>query len=174
MLRRDFITLVTGLAAAWPLAARAQQQPERVRRIGVLYSLAEDDPESVGRRAALEKGLKELGWINGGNVRIDYRWAKNDPDLIRKFTAELIAMAPDVILTSGSVVAAPVVRATLNIPIVFLQVIDPVGSGLIESMAQPGGNVTGFTQFEYSLAGKWLELLKEIAPNLSRVAVLRD
>ncbi|TMJ79863.1 MAG: ABC transporter substrate-binding protein [Alphaproteobacteria bacterium] len=173
MLRREFMTLVAGAAAAWPLAARAQQ-PERVRRIGVLYSLAEADPESVVRRAALEKGLKELGWINGGNIRIDYRWAKNDPELIRKFAAELIALAPDVILTSGSVVAAPVVRATHNIPIVFLQVIDPVGSGLIESMAQPGGNVTGFTQFEYSLAGKWLELLEEIAPNLSRVAVLRD
>src|SRR5436305_1185205 len=172
MLRREFMTLVTGAAAAWPLAARAQQ-PERVRRIGVLYSLAEDDPESVVRRAALEKGLKELGWINGGNIRIDYRWAENDPELIRKFAAELIALAPDVILTSGSVVAAPVVRATRDIPIIFLQVIDPVGSGL-ESMAQPGGNATGFTQFEYSLAGKWLELLKEIAPNLSRVAVLRD
>src|SRR4051795_6959229 len=173
MLRREFMTLVTGAAAAWPLAARAQQ-PERVRRIGVLYSLAEDDPESVLRRAALEKGLKELGWISGGNIRIDYRWAANDPELIRKFAAELIALAPDVILTSGSVVAAPVVRATRDIPIIFLQVIDPVGSGLIESMAQPGCNVSGFTQFEYSLAGKWLELLKEIAPNLSRVAVLRD
>src|SRR3954470_10244480 len=173
MLRREFMTLVTGAAAAWPLAASAQQ-PERVRRIGVLYSLAEDDPESVVRRAALEKGLKELGWIIGGNIRIDYRWAQNDPELIRKFAAELIALAPDVILTSGSVVAAPVVRATRDIPIIFLQVIDPVGSGLIESMAQPGGNATGFTQFEYSLAGKWLELLKEIAPNVSRVAGLRD
>src|SRR3954447_6801459 len=173
MLRREFITLVTGAAVAWPLTASAQQ-PERARRIGVLYSLAEDDPESALRRAALEKGLKELGWISGGNIRIDYRWAANDPELIRKFAAELIALAPDVILTSGSVVAAPVVRATRDIPIIFLQVIDPVGSGLIESMAQPGGNATGFTQFEYSLAGKWLELLKEIAPNLSRVAVLRD
>src|SRR2546423_6567146 len=123
MLRREFMTLVTGAAAAWPLAASAQQ-PERVRRIGVLYSLAEDDPESVARRAALEKGLKELGWISGGNIRIDYRWA-NDPELIRKFAAELIALTPDVILTSGSVVAGSVVRATLSIPIVFLQVIDP-------------------------------------------------
>jgi len=115
-----------------------------------------------------------LGWINGVNLRIDYRWPENDPELIRKFVAELVALAPDVILTSGSVVVGPMVRATSGIPIVFLQVIDPVGSGLIESMAQPGGNVTGFTQFEYSLAGKWLELLKEIAPNLSRVAVIRD
>jgi ABC-type uncharacterized transport system substrate-binding protein len=145
-----------------------------VRRIGVLYSLTEDDPESVARRAAFEQALKELGWTSGGNVRIDYRWAGSDLGLIPKFVAELVASAPDVILTSGSLVVGPMVRATRNIPIVFLQVIDPVGSGLIESMAQPGGNVTGFTQFEYSLAGKWLELLKEIAPNLSRVAGLRD
>jgi putative ABC transport system substrate-binding protein len=173
MRRREFITLLGGAAAGWPLAARAQRS-ERVRRIGVLNSLAEDDPESVARRGAFEQALKELGWINGDNLRIEYRWAKNDPELIRKFVAELVAWAPDVILTSGSVVVGPMVRATPNIPIVFLQVIDPVGSGLIESMAQPGGNVTGFTQFEYSLAGKWLELLKEIAPNLLRVAVLRD
>jgi putative ABC transport system substrate-binding protein len=145
-----------------------------MKRIGVLYSLAEGDPESVARRAAFEQALKELSWTNGGNLRIDYRWAANDPELIRKFVAELVAMAPDVILTSGSIIVGPMARATLNIPIVFLQVIDPVGSGLIESMAQPGGNITGFTQFEYSLAGKWLELLKEIAPNLSRVAVVRD
>jgi putative ABC transport system substrate-binding protein len=172
MKRRDFITLLGG-AAAWPLAARAQQG-ERVRRIGALYSLAEGDPESAARRTAFEQALRELGWNNGGNLRIDYRWAENDPELLRKFTAELVALAPDVILTSGSITAIPMVRATRNIPIVFLQVIDPVGSGLIESMAHPGANVTGFTQFEYSLAGKWLELLKEIAPHLTRVAVLRD
>jgi putative tryptophan/tyrosine transport system substrate-binding protein len=171
--RRDFITLFGPAAITWPLAARAQP-PERVRRIGFLYSLAEDDSESVGRRAAFEQALKKLGWTNGGNLRIDYRWARNDPELIGKFVAELIALAPDLILTSGSIVVGPMVRATRDIPIVFLQVIDPVGSGFIESMGQPGGNVTGFTQFEYSLAGKWLELLKEIAPNLSRVAVLRD
>jgi putative ABC transport system substrate-binding protein len=173
MRRRDFITFLGSAAIARPLQARAQQ-PGRVRRIGVLYSLAEDDPESVLRRAAFEQALTKLGWINGGNLRIDYRWAENDSELIGKFVTELVALAPDVILTSGSVVVGPMVRATLHIPIVFLQVIDPVGSGLIDSMAQPGGNVTGFTQFEYSLAGKWLELLKEIAPNLSRVAVLRD
>ena len=173
MQRRSFITLIGAAAATVGFAARAQQ-PDRVRRIGVLYSLAESDPESTARRAAFEQALKELGWTDGGNLRIDYRWAANDPELIRKFAAELVAMAPDVILTSGSIVVGPMARATLNIPIVFLQVIDPVGSGLIESMAQPGGNITGFTQFEYSLAGKWLELLKEIAPNLSRVAVLRD
>jgi putative ABC transport system substrate-binding protein len=173
MRRREFITLLGGAAALWPLAARAQQ-PERIRRIGVIYSLAEGDPESVARRLGFEQRLKELGWINGGNLRIEYRWTENAPELMEKFVAELVALAPDVIVVSGSVVIAQMVRATHDIPIVFLQVIDPVGSGLIESMARPGGNVTGFTQFEYSLAGKWLELLKEIAPNLSRVAVLRD
>jgi putative tryptophan/tyrosine transport system substrate-binding protein len=173
MTRREFITLLGSLAAGWPLAARAQQ-PERVRRIGVLFSLAEDDVESVTRRAAFEQALKALGWIHGSNLRIDYRWAAGDAELIRKFVAELVASAPDVIVTSGSLTAGPMTRATRDIPIIFLQVIDPVGSGLVESMAQPGGNVTGFMQFEYSLAGKWLELLKELAPNLSRVAVLRD
>ena len=173
MQRREFITLIGGAAAAWPLAARAQQ-PERVRRIGALYSLAEDDPESVVRRAAFEQALRGLGWINGGNLRIDYRWARGDPELIRKFVAELVASAPDIIVTSTSQATGPMVRATLNIPIVFVQVMDPVGSGFVESMAHPGGNVTGFMQFEYSIAGKWLELLKELAPNLSRVAVLRN
>jgi ABC-type uncharacterized transport system substrate-binding protein len=168
--RRDFITLL--LSAMWPVAARAQQPRER--RLSVIFSLVEDDPESVARRAAFERALHQLGWIQGSNLRIDYRWTGNDPELIRKYVAELVALAPDAILVSGSVVVGPMVRATREIPIVFMQVIDPVGSGLIESMAQPGGNVTGFTQFEYSLAGKWLELLKEIAPNVSRVAVLRD
>jgi putative ABC transport system substrate-binding protein len=172
MRRREFIGLI-GAAAAWPLAARAQQ-PEFVWRIGVLFSLGENDPEAVVRRAAFEQALKGLGWINGGNLRIDYRWADGGEALIRKFVAELVASAPDVIVTSGSRVVGPMVRATPNIPIVFLQVIDPVGSGFVESMAQPGGNVTGFMQFEYSLAGKWLEVLKELAPDLSRVAVLRD
>ena len=173
MQRREFITLIGGAAAAWPLAARAQQ-PERVRRIGALYSLAEDDPESVVRRAAFEQALRGLGWINGGNLRIDYRWARGDPELNRKFVAELVASAPDIIVTSTSQATGPMVRATLNIPIVFVQVMDPVGSGFVESMAHPGGNVTGFMQFEYSIAGKWLELLEELAPNLSRVAVLRN
>jgi putative tryptophan/tyrosine transport system substrate-binding protein len=173
MQRREFLMLLGGAAGGWPRLASAQQS-ERVRRIGVLYSLAEDDPESLVRRAAFEQALKGFGWVNGGNLRIDYRWARGDPELIRKFVAELVASAPDIIVTSGSQAAGPMVRATLNIPIVFLQVIDPVGAGLVGSMAQPGGNVTGFMQFEYSLAGKWLELLKELAPNLSRVAVLRD
>jgi putative tryptophan/tyrosine transport system substrate-binding protein len=173
MRRREFITLLGGTAVTWPVAARAQQS-ERVRRVGVLFSLAESDPESVARREAFDQALKELGWIKGGNLRIEYRWAGNDPELMRKFVAELVTLAPDVIIASGNLAILPMVRATRDIPIIFLQMIDPVGSGLIETMARPGGNVTGFTQFEYSLAGKWLELLKEIAPNLSRVAVLRD
>src|ERR1700737_3330956 len=173
MRRREFITLLGGAAASLPSAAHAQQA-ERGRRIGVLFSLTEDDPESVARRAAFEQALKELGWTSGGNVRIDYRWAGSDLGLVPKFVAELVASAPVFIVTSGSLVVGPMVRATRDIPIVFLQVIDPVGSGLIESMAQPGGNVTGFMQFEYSLAGKWLELLKEIAPRVTRVAVVRD
>lgn len=171
--RREFITAVGGAVAAWSIAVRAQQ-PEQVRRIAVLNSLTEGDPEAMTRLAAFEQAMRELGWTNGGNLRIDYRWAGNDPELIRKFVAELVALAPDVIMTSGSVVVGPMVRATVDIPIVFLQVIDPVGSGLIKSMAQPGGNVTGFTQFEYSLAGKWVELLKQIAPHVTRAAVIRD
>jgi putative ABC transport system substrate-binding protein len=173
MRRREFIKLLGGIAVAWPLAARAQQS-ERVRRIGVLFSLTEGDPESAARRAVFDQALKDLGWTDGGNLRIEYRWAGNDPELMRKFVAELVALAPDVILVSGNLAILPMVRATRDIPIICMQVIDPVGSGLIATMARPGGNITGFTQFEYSLAGKWLELLKEIAPNLSRVAVLRD
>jgi len=173
MRRREFIKMIAASAAAWPLAARAQQ-PERVRRIGVLNALAEGDPEALARRAAFEKGLKLLGWAKGANVQLDYRSAEAKPELIRRHVAELIALAPDVIVTEGSIIVVAVAQATSTIPIVCLQVIDPVGSGLIQSMAHPGGNVTGFTQFEYSLAGKWLGLLKEIAPNVSRVAVLRD
>jgi putative ABC transport system substrate-binding protein len=170
--RRQFITLLGG-AAVWPLAARGQQG-ERMRRVGVLGGLPEDDPETVARRAAFEQALHSLGWTPGQNLRIDYRWTRAEPASIQKFAVELAALAPDVILASGNVVIAPMVQAASTIPIVFTQVIDPVGSGFVESMAQPGGNVTGFTQFEYSLAGKWLELLKEIAPRVSRVAVVRD
>jgi putative ABC transport system substrate-binding protein len=171
--RRAFITLLGG-AAAWPLAARAQQG-ERIRRIGVLSGLSEGDPESVARRAAFEQALQALGWTAGHNLRIDYRWnTNNDPADIQKLAAELAALAPNVILASGNVVMAPMLRAARTTPIVLVQAVDPVGSGFIESMARPGGNVTGFTQFEYSLAGKWLELLKEIAPHVRRVAVVRD
>ena len=155
MQRRQFIALI-GSAATWPLAARAQQD-QRVRRIGVLSALSEDDPESLARRPAFEQALKALNWTNGNNLRVDYRWAANDPERIRKLVAEIIALEPDVILLSGTSVVAPVIQATRTIPIVFVQVIDPVGSGFVKSLARPGGNITGFTPFEYSLAGKWVE-----------------
>jgi putative tryptophan/tyrosine transport system substrate-binding protein len=171
--RREFITLLGGTAAAWPLAARAQQ-PERMRRVGVFIVLAEDDPESVARRAAFEQALQASGWTVGHNIRIEYRWAAIDAARTQKFAAELSEFAPDAILVSSNVVLGPMLQAAPRTPIVFTQVIDPVGSGFVESMARPGGNVTGFTQFEYSLAGKWLELLKEVAPHITRVAVLRD
>ena len=170
--RREFMTLLGG-AAAWPLAARAQQG-ERMRRIGVLSALREDDPEWVARRAAFEQALQALGWTIGRDLRIDYRSTGIDPATIEKFAAELAALAPDVILPTTNSVIAPMLRAARSTPIVLTQVIDPVGSGYVRSMARPGGNVTGFTQFEYSLAGKWLELLKEIAPHVTRVGVLRD
>jgi ABC-type uncharacterized transport system substrate-binding protein len=171
MQRRQFVALLGG-AVTWPLAARAQQD-QRVRRIGVLSALAEDDPESLARRPAFEQALKALGWTNGTNLRIDYRWAATDAERIRKLVAEIIALEPDVILTSGSLVPL-MMQATRTIPIVFVQVIDPVGSGFVKSLARPGGNVTGFTPFEYSLAGKWVELLKQIAPYVTRAAVIRD
>jgi putative ABC transport system substrate-binding protein len=171
--RRTFITLLGGAAAAWPLAARAQQG-ERVRRIGVAAALAEDDPEMVARRAAFEQALQVLGWTVERNIRIEYRLAGFNPARTQKLAVELAALAPDVILVSSNVVLTPILQAAPTTPIVFTQVIDPVGSGFVESMARPGGNVTGFTQFEYSLAGKWLELLKEVAPRMTRVAVLRD
>jgi putative ABC transport system substrate-binding protein len=171
--RREFITLLGGAAIVWPLTARAQQD-QRVRRIGVLSALAEDDPESLARREAFEQALKALNWTNGSNLRIDYRWAATDPERIRKLATEIIALEPDVVLTSGSIVVPPMMQATRTIPIVFVQVIDPVGSGFIKSLARPGGNITGFTQFEYSLAAKWVELLKQIAPQVTRAAVIRD
>jgi putative tryptophan/tyrosine transport system substrate-binding protein len=173
MRRREFIALLGCSTAAWPLFAHAQQD-QRVRRLGALSALAEDDPESLARRPAFEQALKALGWTNGSNLQIDYRWAANDAERIRKLTAELVALAPDVILTSGNIVVTPMMQATSTIPIVFVQVIDPVGSGFVKSLARPGGNVTGFTQFEYSLAAKWVELLKQIAPQVTRAAVIRD
>jgi putative tryptophan/tyrosine transport system substrate-binding protein len=173
MRRREFIALLGGAAVAWPVAVCAQQS-ERVRRIGVLQLLADDDPEAVARRAEFVKALQVLGWTVGGNVRIDYRAAGGDANRIRKDAAELVALGPDVILTFGSLTVPPVLQATRTVPIVFVQVVDPVGAGLVESMAHPGGNATGFTSFEYSLSAKWLELLKEIAPHVTRVAVIRD
>jgi putative ABC transport system substrate-binding protein len=172
MRRRDFITLLGG-AAAFPLAVRAQQ-PERMRRIGVLMSLAEDDPEEQVRYAAFVEGLQQLGWTDGRSVRIDPRWAAGDADRSRKYAAELVALAPDVIMTVGSLTMGPMQLATQTIPIVFVNLADPVGAGFVQSLARPGGNATGFTNYEYSMSGKWVELLKQIAPNVKRVAILRD
>jgi putative ABC transport system substrate-binding protein len=171
--RREFITLLGG-AAAWPLAARAEQQ-ERMRRIGVLTSGgAADDPDAQDNVAAFGQVLQRLGWTDGRNVRIDYRWGAGNPDNVRKYAAELAARTPDVIFTSGTASMAPLLQATRTVPIVFVNVADPVGAGLVDSMARPGGNATGFIQFEYSLSGKWLELLKQIAPRVTRAVVLRD
>jgi ABC-type uncharacterized transport system substrate-binding protein len=173
MKRRHFIALLGGAAAAWPLAARAQQ-PGRMRRIGVLLNLAADDPESQRRMTAFVQGLQQLGWTDGRNAKIETRWGAGDADRIRKYAAELVALAPDVILAATSVVTGPLLQATRAVPIVFVQVIDPVGAGFVESLARPGGNVTGFMHHEYGLSGKWLELLKEIAPHVTRGAVIRE
>jgi putative ABC transport system substrate-binding protein len=170
MRRRGFLALL-GSAAAWPLAAQAQ---DRVRRIGVLMNLAADDPEGQARIAAFHQGLQEWGWTIGRNVRIDVRWETGDADRIRRYAAELVALAPDVILTSASAAMAAVQQTSRTVPIVFVNIIDPVGAGYVASLARPGGNATGFTPFEYGLSGKWLELLKQIAPGVTRAAVLRD
>jgi ABC-type uncharacterized transport system substrate-binding protein len=166
--RREFMALL-GSAAAWPIAARAQQ-PDRVRRIGVLMPLAEDDPVGQARVAAFLQGLRGSGWINRGNVQIDYRWSTGDDERIRRDSAELVALAPDVVLATGSATVGALLRLTRAIPIV----VDPVGAGFVESLARPGGNATGFILFEYGLSGKWIELLKEIAPRVTRAAILRD
>jgi putative ABC transport system substrate-binding protein len=168
--RRKFITLLGG-AAAWPLVARAQQA-ERMRRIGVLS--ATDDPPARARHAAFFQGLQQLGWTEGRNVHIDARWSAGDAAEMRKHVAELVALAPDVIFVSGGAAPGPLLQATRTVPIIFAIVPDPVGSGYVKSLSRPGGNATGFMMFEYSLCGKWLELLKEIAPRVTRAAVLRD
>jgi putative ABC transport system substrate-binding protein len=173
MRRREFIALVGCAAVAWPRAARAQQ-PEVKRRIGMLSSLAADDPEASRRLTAFAQGLQELGWTEGRNMRLDVRWIGERTDRLREYTAELIALAPDVIVTPGSQAVAAALQATHTVPIVFVQVGDPVGGGYVESLAHPGGNATGFTAFDYSFSGKYLELLKEIAPNVTQAAVLRD
>ena len=174
MHRREFITLLGGAASVWPLAAHAQQD-ERMRRIGVLYSgAAADDPDGQTRSAAFVQGLQQLGWTDGRNMRIDYRWGAGDADNIRKYAAELVALAPDVILASGTATVAPLLQATRTVPIVFAQVNDPVGAGFVDSLAHPGGNATGFLLFEYAISAKWLELLKEIAPHVRRAGVIRD
>ena len=173
MRRREFVTALAG-AAAWPLGARAQQG-ERMRRIGVLMASTADDPESQARIAAFAQALKQLGWTDGRNLRIDTRWATSNADDLRRHAAELAALAPDIILAAaGTATVAPLLQATRTVPIVFVLVIDPVGAGFVASLARPGGNATGFTMFEYGMSGKWLELLKEIAPGMTRAAVLRD
>ena len=172
MKRRDFITMLGGAVVGWPLAARAQQ-PDRMRRVSVLSGAAEDDSDLRVRIAAFVQALAQLGWTEGHNVRIDMRWGEGKIDALRKQAAELAALAPDVILASGPAVEH-LLQATRAVPIVFVVVPDPVGSSLVESLSRPGGNATGFMQFEYSLCAKWPELLKEIAPGLTRAAVLRD
>jgi putative ABC transport system substrate-binding protein len=171
--RREFISLLGGAAATWPLAERAQQG-ERVRRIGLLMTVSVDDLDQRNGVAAFVQSLQQLGWTDGRNVRIDTRWAGGDASAIRRYADDLVALAPDVIAAAGNAAMGPLLQATRTVPIVFNNVADPVGAGFVESMAQPGGNATGFLQFEYTLSGKWLELLKQIAPDVTRVAVLRD
>jgi putative ABC transport system substrate-binding protein len=179
MTRRQLLTLL-GCAAAWPLAAHAwplvarAQQTQPVRRIGVLMGLAADDPESQARLSAFVQGLQQAGWAVGQNIRIDYRWGAGNVDIMRKHAAELVARSPEVILAHSSAAVAPLMQESRTVPIVFTLVADPVGAGYVGSLPRPGGNVTGFTNFEYSIGGKWLELLKEIAPNTKRVGVLRE
>jgi putative tryptophan/tyrosine transport system substrate-binding protein len=173
MRRREFISLLGG-AAAWPIAARAQQS-ERVRRIGILMNLAADDPEGQARVAAFLQGLQETGWVVGRNAQIDIRWGlSGDPERIRKNVTELVAQTPDAIFTTTFPIVAALQQVTRAVPIVFAGLIDPVGAGLVASLARPGGNTTGFAAFEYGLSVKWLELLKQVAPRVTRVAVLRD
>jgi len=172
MRRREFVTLL-GTATVWPLTVRAQQ-PERQRRIGVLLGLAANDPEGKARLAAFLQALQQLGWIDGGNIQIIPRFTDGETDRARAYAAELVALAPDVVLTSGASTVGLMLQATRTVPVVFAGVADPVGAGFVDSLARPGGNATGFTSYEYSLSGKWLDLLKEIAPGVKRVAVLRD
>ena len=171
MRRRQFVTLLGGAAAAWPLAVRAQQG-ERMRRIGALIGGAETDPESRARVAALREGLEQRGWSEGRNLRIDYRWASADSDRIRAFAAELVATAPEAIFAHTTPATTRLLEATRNIPIVFASVSDPIGDGIVASFARPGGNVTGFTNVEASMGGKWLEILKELSPAVARVGFL--
>jgi len=171
--RREFVTLLIGAAAAWPRAVRAQQ-PKRMRRVGALMYFAADDPLAPALVSAFAQGLQERGWAIGENVRIDYRWGASDLERFRRYAAELVALAPDVILATAASIVAALQQASRSLPIVFVTTIDPVGSGLVASLARPGGNATGFTSFEFSLGGKLLELLKEIAPGVMRVAVIRD
>jgi ABC-type uncharacterized transport system substrate-binding protein len=171
--RRELLAALGGAAVAWPLAARAQQG-ERVRRIGVLMNLAADDPQALSRITAFVQGLQQLGWTEGRNMRIDTRWGAGDAARFHRYAEELLALAPDVVLASGTPAIQALQQATRTVPIVFASVGDPVGMGLVASLARPGGNITGFTPMEFGFGAKWLELLKEIAPRVTRVAVLRD
>jgi len=173
MRRRDFIKGIVGSATAWPLSTRAQQ-PGQMRRIAVLMNVAASDPEGQPAVAAFQQALQQLGWSDGRDVRFDIRWGENDVDRDRKFAAELVALSPDVILASGTLSVTALQRVTHTLPIVFVRVSDPVGAGVVDTLARPSGNVTGFMNFEYSLSGKWLEVLKQIVPRLTRAAVLRD
>jgi putative tryptophan/tyrosine transport system substrate-binding protein len=173
MKRRDFITLL-GAAAAWPLAARAQQRGEQMRRIGVFMPGTADDPVYQVGNASFLQALGELGWIVGRNVRIDYRWGAGDVERYRAIAADLVSLAPDAVLALGYATVSALQKATRSVPIVFVEVVDPVGGSLVASLARPGGNTTGFLLFEFGFSGKWLELLKEIAPMVTRVAVMRD
>jgi putative ABC transport system substrate-binding protein len=166
MRRREFIAFVGSAAVAWPLTLRAQQsKPKAMRRVAMLMPYSANDPQVQERNAAFLQGLQQLGWTVGENVQIDYRWSAGREDDTRKYAAELVSLAPDVLLVSGSAGVEPLRRVTRTVPIVFVLVPDPVGAGFVDSLARPGGNVTGFTQYDYSIAGKWLALLKEIAPN---------
>jgi putative ABC transport system substrate-binding protein len=171
MRRRDFIKGLANSATLWPLAARAQQK-DRVRRVGVLMALPPGDPDTQLRAKAFEAGLRDLGWVQGRNLQIEYRWATADPNLLHTQAAELVALAPDVILAVSTPVLAALVKETSTIPMVFAQVVDPVGNGFISSLARPGGNITGLTNFEFAMGGKWLETLKMTAPQIRRVGVL--
>ena len=173
MRRREFIALLGGAAATWPLSARAQQG-ERMRRIGVLMNASEGVAEARANVAALREALQQLGWIAGGNIAFDVRWGGGDATLTARHAAELIRLQADVVVAAGATVVAAIQRASRTIPVVFAQAIDPVGAGIVDSLARPGGSTTGFTQFEYGLSGKWPELVKEIAPHVKRVAVVRD
>jgi putative ABC transport system substrate-binding protein len=172
MKRREFVGLLGG-AAAWPIAARAQQ-PERMRRIGILMSAGPDDPDGQTRFAAFLQGLQELGWSVGRKVRIDTRWGAANSELYRKYASELVTLGPEVLLAGGGNALRPLLQATSTLPIVFANFVDPVGEGVVDNLARPTGNVTGFTNFEYGISGKWLELLKQVAPQLTRIAVIRD
>jgi len=173
MHRREFITFLAGTVAAWPFSAHAQR-PDNMRRVGVITGTRAEDPETNARHAAFEQALQQLGWSKGRNVRIDYRFAGGDAAISRRQAEDLVALAPDVIVSSGGFSTGAILRATHTVPIVFVIVPDPVGSGLVDSLSQPGGNATGFMMFEYSLSGKWLELLKEMSPSLTRAMVLWD